>query len=244
MYLLPLEVFARPGMDEFRKIQSEISERFKTGNYQGALEKHIELRNLDLEYGIAPAVRNSFVLGDWMKLAAVYPPANESLLEIKQDLQNILLTGKGNSMHISELDSINGKLDDSQNTVDIFLSLEKNYPNQIHTAYIFLERTLIDAKRYDIIKRYLDDPIYKYESARFSREGELRRARTAQDKGDKEILVYANNRFIYDVVNLIEVSKAIGMHKAAQEVHRRAMLYFPNDKIASAFNMSFLKTVD
>ncbi|MEW8383219.1 MAG: hypothetical protein AB2704_15320 [Candidatus Thiodiazotropha taylori] len=213
------------------KIICELTEK---GRFEQALEKHLWFHEESKSAPSLAGVRLSYAISAWIDLGKKYPPAFEALREIRNHNRKILLSGKGNFDNFHDLSSINEGLNDEEDTLEVFLTLDSNYPSQAELYYVIAEELLIEHKKYNICEKYIGDPIIKYERLRHMRELNLSITKTTPELNTPEFLDYADDSFVKGVVRLIEVLKAIDNIDMAIEIQERALSYFSHVSIKSA----------
>ena len=120
-------------------------------------------------------------------------------------------------------------------TVELFFVLEADSSKEeAATYYIVAEDLLIKGKHYELVSKYIGDPIVKYEGLRYSREASLSYAKSSSGAERALFLNSANDAFIAGVLKLIAVSQAINKDEEAIEIQKRALDYFENDRIEAA----------
>ena len=114
-------------------------------------------------------VRLSFALSYWKELGDVYPPALAALKQIRADKTAMLKKGKGNFDLFVDVTSLNQTLDENDKTVDLFQQLDKEQKKLAAKCWRAAKDPVIAAKRYDLAKNYIGDPVRKFTKP----EGEL-----------------------------------------------------------------------
>lgn len=204
------------------------------GQYQQALEKHLWFHEESKSSAGMAGVRLSFAISAWIELGQKYPPAIQALTRIRDNDREVLLSGNGGFGNFHDLSAINSGLGDDENTLQLFLLLDKKFPGQAKAYYIVAENLLIRNKQYHICAKYIGDPIIKFEGLRHSRELNLSLAKTNSEMSDAFFLEFADKNYIEGVITLIEVLVAINKRAEAEEVQQRAMSYFTNERIENA----------
>lgn len=172
-------------------------------------------------------VRLSFCLSDWAALGKIYPPAVNELILMSNERKNILLSGKGNSEIFQEYNAINRYIERDSETLATFIAIDKDFPEQAESYRFFAKDLIINAKRYDLAKKYID-PIYEFENLRFIRESDLSYLRKSSSN-----VVNAQSEAVFEkrVHALIEVANQIGMKDAAADIKRRYASYILNSPL-------------
>jgi hypothetical protein len=138
-------------------ILTEAQHDTRAKNYQNALLKFSWYYENVLK--IDPnqvGVRNSFALGYWDKLADVYQPAKDKLIQLRNDAETRVKSNQNVMSSFHDYLSLNDILKEQELSISMFKSLEKTSPEVTKKTYALLERTLIDHKEYEICGRYLE----------------------------------------------------------------------------------------
>lgn len=166
-------------------------------------------------------VRLSYCLSEWAALGKIYAPAMSELILMSNERKNILLSGKGSSEIFMEYSSINQYIDKTNETLETFIAIDKDFPEQAESYHFFAKDIIINAKQYDLARKYID-PIYEFENLRFSRESDLHYSR--KNKGN-----FVNSQsdiaFEQKVNNLVDMANQIGLKEAAADIKRRYASY-------------------
>lgn len=112
------------------KILSEANQDRDSKNYEDALAKYVWIH--ENAVAIQPdfvAVRLSFALSAWGKLAEKYPPALKKLEEFRDKATASVKEGKAVTESFRELASINRVLDQESKTKELFVDLDNKNPN-------------------------------------------------------------------------------------------------------------------
>ncbi|MBT3056163.1 MAG: hypothetical protein KME69_14945 [Candidatus Thiodiazotropha sp. (ex Codakia orbicularis)] len=213
---------------------NQICKLTEKGQYKQALEKHLWFHEESKKSPGMAGVRLSYAISAWINLGNKYPPAIEALKEVRDRNKKVLLSGKGSFQNFHDLSSINHGLNDEKDTLELFLIIDINYPEQAKLYYIVAEDLLITHKKYDVCAKYIGDPIIKYEQLHHMRELNLSIAKSDSEMNDPEFLEYADSSFVKGVLNLIEVLVAIDKREQAIEVQSRALSYFSHADIKQA----------
>jgi hypothetical protein len=93
---------------------------------------------------------------DWYELAKAYPPAMQSLKEIRDAAEKQVIKGQGNAKQaFQDVSAINEKLGDEARTVNLFVQLDNKSPSLAKVVYIWAQPSLVRAKRFDLCGKYL-----------------------------------------------------------------------------------------
>ncbi|MBA4149287.1 MAG: tetratricopeptide repeat protein [Verrucomicrobia bacterium] len=142
---------AQPDQNSF-KIMNEARTDAAAGRYADALAKHVWY----FENG--PDGTRAFALNDWVALAAIYPPALQKLKAIRDEIERRFREGEAwrdPFGPFAEFSSLNGVLQESHKTKDLFLWLHKDRPSAAKTVYPLVEPLLIEAKEFALCGEYI-----------------------------------------------------------------------------------------
>lgn len=205
--------FAQVGADDLSKIDQLMSEK----KYTEALAAHQKYFK-DSKGTSYSGVRLSFGLSSWAELGEVYPPAHMALAQMATKRKNIIYAGNADFDVFQEYTSINSYIHRQDESIETFLYVEKNYPQQVQRLYPLVEDILIAKKEYDIIKKYAGDPIFEFEDLRNNRERSLSQLRKKQNGYTLEQI---NAELDQKYKTLLETTEKIGMQDEAAELKRR-----------------------
>ena len=210
--------YAEIGLSDLQRIDKLVSDK----QYQKALEAYQYFFEESKKSSAMSGVRVSFALSSWAHLGSVYPPALEALKHMSDEDKALILSGKGFFNVFQEYQAINSYIGRNHATVETFLTLEKNSPEQAAEFFLVAKELLIAERKFDVVKRYYGDAIYEYESIRNSREYALSQLRK---KSPGYSIDTINAEFDTKVKSLIEVATKIGMQAEAEEIRRRSSSY-------------------
>lgn len=168
------------------------------------------------------AVRLSFGLSTWASLGAVYPPALKALIDMSTKLQERVDSGQATTEELHEYISINSYTNNNDRTIKSFEIIDRQFPQQSSTFFIFAKTVIVNSKRYDLLKKYMIDPIADYEQIRSRRELDM-----ANDRKGKPFypLETVNANFNKEVDDLVSLAITIGLTDQAKEIKLRAADY-------------------
>ncbi|HSC67698.1 MAG TPA: hypothetical protein VLC79_08410 [Cellvibrio sp.] len=217
MLLFVQSAFAQVGDDDLSKIYQLMNDK----KYPEALAAHQAFFK-DSKGTSLTAVRLSFGLANWAELGKVYPPAQAALAKMAAERKNAIYAGATDFDVFHEYTSINSYLNQSDESIETFLYVEKHFPKQVQTFYPLVEDILIAQKRYDIVKKYANDAIYEFENLRHYRENSLSQLRKGQAG---YTLQQINADFDRKYKVLLETTEKIGQQEEASELKRRYDAY-------------------
>lgn len=218
VFLISNTSYAEVDLAYLQNIDKLVAEK----KYQEALEAHQYFFEESKKSVGMGAVRLSFALGSWVQLGSVYPPALVALSVISAERKALILSGKGSFDIFHEYVSINSYIGKNSETIETFLMADKKYPEKTANYYFAIKELLISEGRFDIFKKYAEDPIYEYEYIRNDRERALSKLRKNEAGYTIETI---NSEFEAKVKRLIEVTRKIDMQAEAEEIKRRSESY-------------------
>lgn len=202
------------------------------GRYAEALAKHIWYHENALKFGPAQyGVRLSFALMYWADLAKVYPPAQVSMLEFCEQARSNVLGGVDAYHSFHEFSSFNDTLGESQATVDLFKTLDKEQPKLAAEIYRIAKDSLILADELHLCSKYTDakadydDLLLKYQAGlEISKDEQF---------GDRH-LRYAEQSFTREVAKLIALLSISGRLEEAESIAKKAAEVLQSDEFDEA----------
>jgi hypothetical protein len=131
----------------------------REGRHEEALRDFIWFHEHALEHDRSYyGVRLSFALGNWMDLAADYPPALEALRSVKRRGEAELLRGKGNRYLFHDVESINRELKRTKDTYKLFLAIKKKHPKLAKACADLAIEEIVEAEDFKLASEYLPHP--------------------------------------------------------------------------------------
>ena len=195
----------------------------KEGKYEEALKRYIWFHENALKHDKSMAgVRLSFALSDWKSLGQVYPPAMKELKETRDKTTNIILKDGGSPQLFSEVAAINRTIGENSKTLELFEEMLSKYPHVAKSSWYYAKDDLFEAKRYDIIKQFIGNPLREYSRLVSNYTRDTTMAKTLPN-GSAFFKTYAENSFVKKAVQLIRFAAETGDFKAAKEVQESAI---------------------
>lgn len=205
-----------------REYLTDTREIVKEKKYKEALERFIWFHDHALEYDKAMAgVRLSFALSDWKQLGEVYPPALTALIEIR-DRKTEQVLNEGSSALFGDVVAINRVMGENSKTIDLFQKLMKIQSANAKKFWIYARETLFKANRYDLIDKFIDNPLDEYSTVKgiFDRNVKL----YSNDKiGGEHFKSYNERRFTEQCIQLMDLSYFKKDTKSAKEIHDKVL---------------------
>ncbi|HWD94530.1 MAG TPA: protein kinase [Verrucomicrobiae bacterium] len=242
---------------DLQKILSQAKELADTAHYDEALQHHLWYHNHALEYDPGQAgVRLSFALSDWIELGRQYPKARRALVEIRDRDTRQFSEGHGNFKLFMDVNAINGYLEDDTATYTLFKKIESLDKSLARQCFFVAEPLLLQKGEYDTCLDYIGDPQSAFERIRDSYAGmkkweddqTLRRAdekKRFEEMGKtnpafarlpflSEPPKRADNIFIGQMKQLIEVLVGADRKPEAEKIRDQALAVLDDDRIQSA----------
>jgi hypothetical protein len=222
--------FAEVNSEDLNNIRNLV----KNEQYELALQKHVWFHEESKSSSGMAGVRLSYALSAWLKLGDKYPPALDELRKIRDNNKDKMYSGTGTFNNFHDLSAINRELGEETQTIELFSVLSERFPEQAKSFYHAVEDLLIQKQEFKLVKMYMEDPIFKYESLRYSLEQSLSYDRKNPDSSSKVSRDYNNNRFVEETIKLINALLILDKKLEAIEIHSRATSYFKSEKLKGA----------
>lgn len=226
-------LFSCSDVDEAQKALSDAKNYAQKGEYAKALEKHVWFHNNALK--IRPSyygVRLSFALDYWVSLGAKYPEALEKLREIRDQKTSRLLSGEYDRELFHDVEAINYHLGVPYETVNLFELLDLKNPKFAASVYDIASKSLFEAEKYVIARKYLGDPLVRLERAK---ENYLSGIEFSKKRGNDSSSRGAFERiFTNEVVRLIIILDKSGERKNAMNIQALALEIKNDEAIKNA----------
>ncbi len=208
---------------DMQKYLSDTEELARKGRHKEALERFIWFHEHVLEHEPAMAgVRLSFALSSWKKLGDAYPPAKQAFLDMRDKRAEQLRNGQGDYSTFQEVSAFNRELGRRDETVKLFLELEKKDPARAEQCWIMAKDAVFAEKQLDIAKRYIKSPLREYKILKASYDRENAYFEGTKSGGDR-FKNWQDKHFVEETLRLITVAKYIGDKKTAEEIRKLAV---------------------
>lgn len=228
--LVPLSAFA----GDMQKYLSTTQDLVKRGEHQDALTRFIWFHDHSLEHDPAMyGVRLSFALAYWKQLADEYPPALEAMIGIRDRKTTLLLSGKAKTALFHDVVALNRTLEEDQKTIDLFERFDAERPQEARDLWEVAKDALFEAKRYDIIAKYIGDP--RTEFIKIKAMYDMNTAMYGDDRfKDPHFKEYNENRFVEESLRLIEVASQLSNSAAAYDIQEKALAVLDDPRLRAA----------
>ena len=208
---------------DMQKYLSDTRVLINEGKNELALERCIWFHDnaLDIQKSMS-GVRLSFALSDWKKLGTQYPPALTALKQIRDQKTKRLIDGEKLSSLFQDVAGINRTLDESDKTIELFKTIQIEQPEFAKSCWFYVRDMLFQAKSYDIISKYIGNPIREFNTMKERYEMTIQ----TQEKivtAKEQLKAFNENNFVEKSVQLIDYAVAMNDSKSAKEIQKMAL---------------------
>jgi hypothetical protein len=131
----------------------------REGRHEEALRELLWFHHHALEENRALAgVRLSYALYYWLDLGKAYPPAQQALLDLREQKAQTLLRGEGDRSLFHDLSAIDDRLGQARATYDVYLALAERFPALAAECAKLALPAIVAAKDYLLADRIRSDP--------------------------------------------------------------------------------------
>ncbi|MEO7983843.1 MAG: hypothetical protein ABI688_07160 [Bacteroidota bacterium] len=199
----------------------------KAGKYSEALERYrwFDAHILEQDPELA-GVRRSFALAYWKELGDVYPPAMDALKDNRESKTGQLIAKGTSSDLFAEVAAINSVLGENTKTIALFEIISSNYPGLAKDACRYVLDDLLDAKKYELVKKNIGDPLDHYKRI----ESAYKKSLEELGQTHKDLSTYMKNNFTKKTTQLIRYCLAVNDLVTAEEIQTRSMLLANNPR--------------
>jgi hypothetical protein len=235
---------------------TEVHQLISSGLYEDALQRCVAFHD---QYKTSASLIP--LLNDWIELGRRYPKAKEALLKIRDDDTSEFAAGRGYFELFSEVNSINGYLHQDDATYKLFKSFRDKDPNLAGQCYAFVEGLLVAKGEYQWCYDHMGDPQGKFESIHQSMTMRLdnQKRMAAMNNANRERIAELNhqhgwtnlpvfappdtsamikrsaeNGFVGQTRQLIEILVATGHKGEAEKIRAEALTVLDDDRLKSA----------
>ena len=234
LLVLPL-VCCSGGKDEADEALEQAQQFAAQGKFEEALQKHIWYHDHALEINEAHyGVRLSFALSDWIDLGKKYPKALDALKDIRDKKTSRLVAGENNRPLFHDIVAINEELGESLATVEAFKKIQAARPDFASSVAELADKALFDAKEYELERKYLGDPVARFDSLKRNLDCGIEYAKTCE-AASRSRQAFEHN-FTHDVVRLIVLLDKTGDRDIARQIQTKALAACDNAAIRAALS--------
>jgi hypothetical protein len=247
---------------DLKTILDEAKTLMEQSRYEDALQRHLWYFNHALEYDQAQTgVRLSFALSQWVELGRRYPKAKEALTEIRDRDARLLAEGKGYADLFTDAQAINRELQDENATYELFKTIREKDPQLAGQCYFWVESLLVAKGEYQWCYDHMGDPQFRFDSIRrlFDMERANHQRMAATQQQTREMIAESNrkngwtnvppfsppdtsamlkksaeDRFVGQVRQLIEILVATGHKADAEKIRDQAVAILDDPRLKSA----------
>ncbi len=226
------------------------------GSYEEALQHYLWYFDHSRNDASQRGVRLSFALSDWIELGHRYPKAKQALIEIRDADVRQFSEGNGYADLFQEIAGINQYLNDDDATVALFQSIGKSDPRLAAQCFLYAENLLVQKGDYELCRQYLGDPQAAFERIRqtwqMTKQFEERNAARSDEQKERLQAMaktnslfahmpvlpapppFADNNFVQQTRQLIEILVATGSKPDAENIQKQAMALLDDSRLKSA----------
>jgi hypothetical protein len=205
------------------------------GKFEEALQKHIWYHDHALEINEAHyGVRLSFALSYWIDLGKKYPKALEALKDIRDKKTARLVAGENNRPLFHDIVAINEELGESLAAVEAFKKIQAARPDFASSVAELADKALFDAKEYELERKYLGDPLTRFDCLKRNLDFGIDYAKT-RGAASRSRQAFEYN-FTHDVVRLIMLLDRTGDKDTARQIQAKALAACDNAAIRTALS--------
>ncbi len=243
----------QPSLDKILQSARSLAD---TGSYDDALQRYIWYFDHSRNDPGQSGVRLSFALSYWADLAHQYPKARQALIEIRDGDTRQFSQGIGGFGLFQEVSSLNHYLNDDDATVTLFKTIPKNDPTLGQQCFFIAENQLVQRHEYQICREYLGEPqaafdrilqmwrqTKHFEEEAETRDAEQRKRFEAMAKTNAVFAhmpvfpappPFADNNFVGQTRQLIEILVATGSNADAQKIQAQAQAVLNDPRLKTA----------
>ena len=211
----------------------------QAGAHADALAKHLWFHHNALRHEPALAgVRLSFALGDWLKLAGVYPPARAAFVRTRDETEAAFAADPSSFDLFHDLAAINQYLGDGLRTAHAFASVARRDPAAAEGLYRVAEPFLVAAGRYEECGPYLD-PSHRLWFARRSYE-EMSEFEAEMPEGKGQPPRLARTFYVRDIATLVGLLALNRRPDEAGQVRGEALAVVDDEEFRAMLDAAML----
>ncbi|HEX3797940.1 MAG TPA: protein kinase [Verrucomicrobiae bacterium] len=250
-----------PGSDPIDplKILEEARKLRDAGKYAEAHQRYLWFFNHALEYNPGTSgVRLSYALTEWYELGRRYPAAHSAIEQIRDRDRMDFYEGRGYAALFTEFAALNHYLQNEDETVNVFDSFRENDRDLAQQCFPQVEELLVKRHDYKECLEYIPDPDAAFDSieqtwdrAKQMEDSQAELQSQMQKRTDESnenlrrqhpdaprsrfvlppLPKTADNNFINQTRQLIEILVATGSSQKAESIRGRAIHAVAQEKI-------------
>jgi hypothetical protein len=144
-----------PGAKPSEVLDSAVND-LHADRYDESLQKFLWFHEASRSETGMGRVRLSFALGYWMDLAEQYPPALKAFIKLRDQLEQKCRDNHGDFESFHDVSAFNRYLSDNRRTIDLFMDIAAEYPDNAKLIYHVAERLLVAEGMYQQCAPFLD----------------------------------------------------------------------------------------
>jgi serine/threonine protein kinase len=241
---------------DFQTILNSAKSLMNEGSYEEALQRYLWYFDHSRNDAGQKGVRLSFALSDWIELGRRYPKAKQALIEIREADAQKFSEGTGYSELFQEIAGINQYLNDDDATLALFKTIDQRDPQLAGQCFLFAENLLVQKGEYETCRKYTGAPQAAFERIRqswqqmkkFEEQNAARseeQQKRFQEMGKTNAIFahmpffpapppFADNHFIGQTRQLIEILVATHHKADAEKIQDEAVAIFDDSRLQSA----------
>jgi hypothetical protein len=215
----------RPGeKPDLNAMRREAVDLAAQGRYEEALQRRLWYHEHALEFEPSQsAVRLSFALAEWMKLAQRYPKARQALVEIRDRGVREFNAGAGSFALLMDVSAINAQLGEKDMTYFLFVSMTSRDPQLASECYHAVEDLLVEKGDYALCARFIPNFNDRLEQARELRLRTMEVIERTPEANQSLLRQEAAATFIREAKKLIEILVGVGRRPEAEKIQQQAL---------------------
>ncbi len=162
-------------------------------------------------------VRLSYCLDEWARLGEKYPEARERL-QTKASVALAEFEATSDPEKFHDYQSIQDHLNGTELVLSQFIAYHESNQELARAALRFMWNRLVEAKRWDICSRYLDDAEERYEAVLKKFDESMELCITDPSLGGQEFAQQIKRWYVRDAGNLLGALRNTGRLDAASQL--------------------------
>ena len=210
-----------------QEILFEARDDVENKQYETALLKYVWIHEHSLKYRNSfYGVRSSYAKEEWHLLGKSYPLAREKFNEFRDKAKQQVLSKNDLLLNFSDFQSFNRLIGKQDETVELFLWIEKNVAFMTDATYVFVKSDLMKLDRFDILNKYIK-PELEYKKAE-----QIYKSSIEFNKG--KIDESSESMFITEIQQMIIILKKNNRTDEAKELISKASLLITDPRFKMA----------
>lgn len=199
-----------------------------------ALQRHLWFYETSKTTPGMGGVRLSFALESWLKLAKLYEPAMDALIQIKNTNKKVILGATGGFDEFHDFYAINRYLGNEGETYSVFLSIHEQQPDLARHCYHIVQDLLVERGMYELCKSFIDDPLEQYQRIEKLHQMNLKFMSKRSDLTDGAFEEYTRDSYVSKVEQLIKILSNSDNLDTAKQIQLKALSYLDAPEIRAA----------